>query len=499
MSLLRLSVMRCLSAFALLASPVMATPATETGWVSLFDGHSLAGWKAAETPDSFRVEDGAIRCEGPRGHLFYVGPQGDASFENFELTAEVWAAAGANSGLYFHTAWQDEGWPAQGFEVQVNNSQKQHGDYLELKKTGSLYGIRNVYLPLVADDTWFALRVRVQRPRVQVHVNDVLVVDYVEPALPLPAGAPPLNRLGRGTFALQGHDPQSRVHYRNLRVRTLPDGADATIRPQPLDAADAHRLALGKSNFPLVDLHTHLKGGLTLQQALAISRESGVGLGIATNGGVGFPIQNDAAALAFVETMRHQPVFLALQAEGREWVRMFSPETRARFDYVFTDSMTWTNRAGKRLRLWIPEEADIGPDAEAFMDELVAAAVQIIATEPVDIYVNPTFLPESIAARYDALWTPARMQKVIDAAVQHGVAIEINTRYRLPSETFIRMAKAAGAKFTFGTNNAGAEDFGDWSYCLEMQQKVGLGWKDMWLPGHQPSRAQRELANLAHQ
>jgi histidinol phosphatase-like PHP family hydrolase len=178
---------------------------------------------------------------------------------------------------------------------------------------------------------------------------------------------------------------------------------------------------------------------------------------------------------------------------------MFSPETRARFDYVFTDSMTWTNRAGKRLRLWIPEEADIGPDAEAFMDELVAAAVQIIATEPVDIYVNPTFLPESIAGRYDALWTPARMQQVIDAAVQHGVAIEINTRYRLPSETFIRMAKAAGAKFTFGTNNAGAADFGDWSYCLEMQQKVGLGWKDMWLPGHQPSRAQRELAQPVRQ
>ena len=66
--------------------------------------------------------------------------------------AEVKARAGANSGFYFHTAYQEKDWPAQGFEVQVNNSQKQHGDYLELKKTGSLYGIRNVYRALAPDD-----------------------------------------------------------------------------------------------------------------------------------------------------------------------------------------------------------------------------------------------------------------------------------------------------------------------------------------------------------
>ncbi|HYP16515.1 MAG TPA: hypothetical protein VEQ65_04830, partial [Opitutus sp.] len=192
-------------------------------------------------------------------------------------------------------------------------------------------------------------------------------------------------------------------------------------------------------------------------------------------------------------SMRGQPVFLALQAEGREWVKMFSPQTRAAFDYVFTDSMTWTNKAGKRLRLWIPEEADIGTDVQAFMDELVEHTVRIIATEPIDIYVNPTFLPESIAARAGELWTDDRMKKVIAAAVKHGVAIEINARYKLPGERFIRLAKAAGAKFTWGTNNTSAADFGDWSYPLEMQKRAGLTWKNMWVPGYAPSRAQREL------
>ena len=128
-------------------------------------------------------------------------------------------------------------------------------------------------------------------------------------------------------------------------------------------------------------------------------------LGVAANCGKGFPIQTDKDAVAFVESMQGQPVFVGMQGEGREWVSMFSKETRARFDYVFTDSMTWTNPAGKRMRLWMPEEVEIGPDVQAFMELLVAKTVGILETEPIDVYVNPTFLPAVIAARYEELWT----------------------------------------------------------------------------------------------
>ena len=190
--------------------------------------------------------------------------------------------------------------------------------------------------------------------------------------------------------------------------------------------------------------------------------------------------------------MRGKPVFIGMQAEGREWVTMFSKATRARFDYVFTDSMTWTNPAGKRLRLWIPEEVEIGPDVQAFMELLVSKTVGILESEPVDIYVNPTFLPAVIAAQYDTLWTEERMSRVIDAAVKSGIAIEIGARYKLPSERFLRLAKAKGAKFSFGTNNTGPNDLGDWSYPLAMQKALDLKWQDMFVPGHQPSRAQRE-------
>jgi hypothetical protein len=479
------------AAAALLSAPG-ARAGEDAGWTPLFDGHSLAGWKAsAESPASFRVVDGAIACDGPRSHLFYVGPDGQAAWDDFELSVEVRTKPGANSGVYFHTGYQEKDWPSQGFEVQVNNSQARHGDYLEMKMTGSLYGIRNLYKAVVKDDEWFTMEVRVRRPRVEVRVNGVLVVDWVEPPAPLPEGAPRLNRLGRGTFALQCHDPESRVFYRNLKARALEPGpADAAPSPV-VDDRYVRMLQLGRDNFPLVDLHAHLKGGLTVDQVLALSRSTGMFLGLAANCGKGFPIQTDADAAAWVESLKGQPVFVGMQAEGREWVTMFSRQTRERFDYVFTDGMTWTNPAGRRMRLWIPEETEVGPDEQAFMDLLVSKIVGILEDEPIDVYVNPTFLPQSIAARYDALWTEERMAKVVDAAVKSGVAIEINGRYRIPSERFLRLAKSKGAKFTLGTNNAGASDLGDWEYPLAMQKALGLTWKDMFVPGHGPSRAER--------
>jgi hypothetical protein len=479
-----------LAAAALAVASPRAAVADE-GWMPLFDGRSLAGWKASENAASFRVVDGSIACDGPRAHLFYVGPDGKASFENFEVEAEVKARAGANSGFYFHTAFQEKDWPAQGFEVQVNNSQKRHGDYLELKKTGSLYGIRNVYKAMAKDDEWFTLHVTLRKPRVEIRVNGTLLVSWIEPPGPLPEGASKMNRLGRGTFALQCHDPESKVLYRNLRVKPLPSPPAVAAPMPPVDARYAQMLALGRDNFPLVDLHAHLKGSLTLEQALALSRSTGMFLGLAVNCGKGFPVEADAGALAYLKSMEGQPVFVGMQAEGREWVTMFSKETRAKFDYVFTDSMTWTNPSGKRMRLWIPEEVEIGPDEGAFMDLLVSKTVGILETEPIDIYVNPTFLPAAIATRYDALWTEERMTRVVDAAVKNAVAIEINARYKLPSERFLRLAKSKGAKFTFGTNNGGTDDLGDWSYPLEMQRRLELKWQDMFVPGHQPSRARR--------
>ncbi len=239
--------------------------------------------------------------------------------------------------------------------------------------------------------------------------------------------------------------------------------------------------ARAQSDFPLIDYHVHLKGDFTYDKAVERSKQTGIRYGVAVNCGLGFPTQTDSAALAWFETMKGSPFLLAMQAEGREWVKMFSPAVIAKFDYVFTDAMTYTDASGKRVRLWIREEVSV-TDKQQFMDDLVGRIETILGTEPINIYVNPTFLPDCISAEYDKLWTRSRMMQVINAAVNNHIAIEINNRYRIPSEKFIKLAKKQGAKFAFGTNNTDS-NMGDLDYCLEMRERCGLTVEDMFRAG----------------
>jgi hypothetical protein len=186
------------------------------GWISLFDGKTLEGWKAGENPETFRVEDGKIVVDGPRSHLFYVGSVNNHDFRDFELKADVMTMPGANSGIYFHTEYQETGWPTKGYEVQVNNT---HSDP---RKTGGLYAIQDVYEAPAPDHEWFTMHIAVQGKRVQVRVNDQPLVDYTEPENPERPKGMAQRLLSSGTFALQGHDPKSRVYYRNIMVKPLP-------------------------------------------------------------------------------------------------------------------------------------------------------------------------------------------------------------------------------------------------------------------------------------
>jgi hypothetical protein len=400
---------------ALLGS-LAATAAAPAGedWIDLFDGRSLRGWRSSEHAGSWKVTDGQLAADGPRSHLFYTGPVTGAEFRNFELELEATVRPGCNSGVYFHTRFQESGFPRKGFEVQINNTAAGEGEYRERRKTGSLYGIRNIYKQLVPDNEWFRLAVAVRGKNVQVRLNGTLLVDWVEPA------AQERERfLDRGTFALQCHDAGSKALFRRIRVRPLPDSLPSPAAP-PVDDTYRRILALGARNIPMVDFHAHLKGGLTMEQLLGKARRDGIQYGVAVNCGKGFPVENDDAVRRFFESVKGQPVFLAMQAEGREWTQMFSRSAAALFDYVFTDSMTWTDNRGRRMRLWIPAEVGAIADVQEFMDTLVERTVGILEREPVDIYVNPTFLPDVVAGDYERLWTDERVRRVVTAPRRTG-------------------------------------------------------------------------------
>lgn len=453
-------------------------------WIPLFDGKTMNGWQASDNKTTWQVEDGALVTKGPRSHLFYVGEVNHHNFKNFELIAEVKTLPGSNSGIYFHTEYQETGWPAKGYECQVINSNPQvgPGEYVEHKMTGSLYAIRNVWKAPAKDNEWFIYRIVVQGKTIRTYINDELIADYTEPENPFRPEDKKGRLLSSGTFALQGHDPKSVVYYKNIRVKLLPDNL-----PTPgtaIDDAEFDRkiTQLGNDNFPLMDLHVHLKGGLTMETALANARKYGFTYGLAVNCGLQMGFETNAALEEYLAGYKKPPqTFLAMQAEGREWHGLFSKETIAKFDYVFTDAMTWTNDNGKRMRLWIKEETEIG-DPQNFMNQLVDRIEKIVTTEPIDIYVNASYIPDEINNMYDELWTPERMDRVIKALVNKKVAMEINDRRKIPSAAFIKRAKAAGVKFTFGANNAGADDLGKLVYCISMIEECGLTASDMWMP-----------------
>jgi len=210
----------CLFAAAL--AILLAADSAEDGFVPLFDGHTLAGWTPQDPAraDTFKIEDGTIACGGANNHLFYTGPVHDHDFSNFELRAEFKMAPSSNSGIFFHTAVQhDNAKLAKGYECQIcGDSYK-----LDPKKTGSLYDIQDVTKSAAPDNQWCTYVIRVEGKHITLAVNGKTTADYTEPT-------PPNRRKGRegrvlshGTFALQGHDPNSKVWFRNIRVKVLPD------------------------------------------------------------------------------------------------------------------------------------------------------------------------------------------------------------------------------------------------------------------------------------
>lgn len=178
------------------------------GWINLFDGKSLTNWKASEHPATFTVADGAIVVYGDRAHLFYTGPIMDHNFKNFEFKAQVMTTPGSNSGIFIHTAYQEEGWPSKGYEIQVNNT---HTDW---RKTGSVYALQDVKEAPAKDNEWFTEHIIVKGNKITVIVNGKTINDYTETDA---------SKLTTGTFALQGHDPKSKVFYKDVMVKPLPD------------------------------------------------------------------------------------------------------------------------------------------------------------------------------------------------------------------------------------------------------------------------------------
>ncbi|MDQ1255753.1 MAG: hypothetical protein QG656_347, partial [Candidatus Hydrogenedentes bacterium] len=207
-------------------------------------------------------------------------------------------------------------------------------------------------------------------------------------------------------------------------------------------------------DLPLIDLHVHLDNS-TIDAVMMLSKERGVRFGVVEHAGTKenvYPtvLSNDEELGRYVAMLEGKAHYKGVQAEWTDWMGCFSKEAALKLDYVLTDTMTFPGPNGERMKLW-EKEAVIGPP-ETFMDRYVDWHVQIMSTEPIDILANTSWLPGPLGADYEAWWTDARIQKVVDAALKYQVAFEISSGFQLPKRHFLQVAKSAGVKFALGSN-----------------------------------------------
>lgn len=427
---------------------------------NIFNGQFNCKYK---TSGNTVVKDSTLILSGENSLITF-----NDNYKNFSLTLELRTTASAKGAVWFHTNPQLE----KGYKVAINNNNSAQEWW---KMSGSLLSVRNLTKSFVKDDEWFTMNITVQDKTINVLINGFPVVEYTEPDKPYRIEPNLKSLLSEGSFAIENNSNGS-IECRSIEVNKLPEyNTPQTV----IDEQNDKIIRLHQEDFPVLDYHVHLKGGLTKEAAIKQSRRLGINYAISPNCGKGFTITSNEEISGYIDTMRNQPFILAMQAEGREWVNTFSQEARDEFDYVITDALTFTDNKNRRTRLWIAEETWID-DPDKYMDMIVDRICAVL-TEPADVYVNPCFLPKPMDERFDEYWTDQRIDKFIKALAASGKALEINELYKIPSKKIILRAKDAGVKFTFGSNNV-TPDVSDLAYSLQMKNECDITSKDMYKP-----------------
>lgn len=272
---------------------------------------------------------------------------------------------------------------------------------------------------------------------------------------------------------------------RAVRLLIYTVGEQQTISPK-YARTPMFNLLLGtcrRRGITLTDWHIHIRGGMTPELAAEREADCGIQSSAMENYGREWEIYDNQKLRAFAAraqgvTVNGHHLPTGIQVNDRDWFNQIDADTRARFDYILADTMIMGKLpSGRDNRLWLDQTID---DVAAWMEAYMKHNMCILG-EPISILANPTYLPATIAAGYDELWTDARMQSVIGCAVEKGIALEIQAGSPFPQPKFLRMAKAMGAKFSFGTNNfdPAPKDLSRWLDVIEWLDMTG---EDIWTP-----------------
>lgn len=196
------------------------TKAQEEGFVSLFDGKSLAGWTGAK--DAYKVEEGNIVCvQGTAGNLLT-----EKEYSDFVIRFEFKLTAGANNGLGVRCPLRDKGnLHLDGTELQIlDNTAEKYKTLQPYQYHGSVYGVqpaKKEFLKPLGE--WNSQEVALMGRKIKITLNQETIVecdlDEVTKNGTLDKADHPGLKRTSGHIGFLGHG--DRVDFRNIRIKDL--------------------------------------------------------------------------------------------------------------------------------------------------------------------------------------------------------------------------------------------------------------------------------------
>jgi Domain of Unknown Function (DUF1080) len=196
-----------LSAFAIFSlaprGQAQDPASADRGWVSLFDGESLANWNPIGTAN-WRLENGAMVADSGNGFLVSTDEYGD-----FELRAEFWIDPEANSGIFIRCTDPKEVTGKNAYEVNIWDTRPDPS-----YGTGAIVHVAKVDPMPKAGGKWNVYEITAKGPKFTVKLNGQTTVDGAEDS-----------KFARGHIALQhglgaGDSDKGAVKFRKVEIRT---------------------------------------------------------------------------------------------------------------------------------------------------------------------------------------------------------------------------------------------------------------------------------------
>ena len=241
------------------------------------------------------------------------------------------------------------------------------------------------------------------------------------------------------------------------------------------------------------DLHVHTTmsdGRATLARVVELAAERGVQVGVAdhiSRRNARQFVATEARLAEYLDALDAAPVLRAGEFCWCDDFWMDLPaEVSRRFDY----------RIGSNHGFWLPDGTQASPwwprlpppwdqRPQELMEILVANLCDMVRTMPVQIAAHSTLLPPALLALepdVHAWWTEPREERYVQALAASGVALEISDRYRLPHDRLLARAKAAGVRFSLGSDGHSEAQVARLDWAVATARRVGIGAGELFVP-----------------